>query len=60
MAGDKKIPGGWERETGIILNLEEHPGVNAPDRKRLIIGSQKAGDRLVTWLQEHGYGLPDE
>jgi hypothetical protein len=61
MAGEKKIPGGWKPDgTGIILDLNEHVGVNAPDTKRLMISSQQAGDNLVKWLQDNGYGVADE
>ena len=53
-----RIPGGWKPKTGtgIILDLDQHVGVNSPDHTRLMISSQEAGDRLVEWLQSNGYG----
>jgi hypothetical protein len=57
-SGETKIPGGWKRTSGsgIILDLDEHVGINSPDHKRLMISSKQAGDRLVEWLRSNGSG----
>jgi hypothetical protein len=57
VANEKKIPGGWKRAGTGILNLEEHEDVNGPERQAALISSQQAGDRLVNWLQDNGYGV---
>jgi hypothetical protein len=56
--GETKISGGWKSKSGsgIILNLDEHEGINSPDHKRLMISSKAAGDRLVAWLRANGFG----